>query len=152
MHLMRWQQLFPQIFLCSYPFRVHLQSIFVAGASWKVDQGKTKPTLLTYVRSEEDNPLRLTPLDIYTLYYQLWGSLMISSPRTYCYYSVGLKPNAKAQVFAPPQNAFKQIQKILSPSKFPISFIHLAYTPLHIKGRGHVISLKTSLIAIYIYP
>ena len=77
MHLMRWQQLFPQIFLCSYPFRVHLQSIFIAGASWKVDQGKTKPTSLTYVRSEEDNPLGLTPLDIYTLYYQLRGSLMI---------------------------------------------------------------------------
>ena len=73
MHLMRQQQLFPQIFLCSYPFPVHLKSIFVAGASWKVVQGKTKLTLLTYVRSEEDDPLRPTPLDIYLLYYLLRG-------------------------------------------------------------------------------
>ena len=73
MHLMRWQQLFPQIFLCSYPFPVHLKSIFVAGASWKVVQGKTKLTLPTYVRSEEDDPFRPTPLDIYLLYYLLWG-------------------------------------------------------------------------------
>ena len=71
MHLMRWQQLFPQIFLRSYPFPVHLKSIFVAGASWKVVQGKTKLTLLTYVRSEEDDPLGPTPLNIYLLYYLL---------------------------------------------------------------------------------
>ena len=73
MHLMRWQQLFPQIFLCSYPFPVHLKSIFIAGVSWKVIQGKTKLTLLTYVRSEKDNPLGPTPLDIYLLYYLLRG-------------------------------------------------------------------------------
>ena len=73
MHLMRWQQFFPQIFLCSYPFPVHLKSIFVAGASQKVAQSKTKLTLLIYVRSEEDDPLRSTPLDIYLLYYLLRG-------------------------------------------------------------------------------
>ena len=73
MHLMRWQQVFPQIFLCSYPFPVHLKSIFVVGASWKVVQSKTKLTLLIYVRSEEDDPLGPTPLDIYLLYYLLWG-------------------------------------------------------------------------------
>ena len=73
MHLMWWQQLFPQIFLCSYPFRVHLQSIFVTGASWKVVQSKTKLTLLIYVRSKEDDPLGPTPLDIYLLYYLLRG-------------------------------------------------------------------------------
>ena len=71
MHLMRWQQLFPQIFLCSYPFPVHLKSIFIAGASWKVVQGKTKLTLLTCVRSEEDDPLEPTSLDIHLLYYLL---------------------------------------------------------------------------------
>ena len=75
MHLMRWQQLFPQIFLCSYPFPVHLKSIFVVGVSWKVIQDKTKLTLLTYVRSEEDDPLKPTPLDIYLLYYLLRGLL-----------------------------------------------------------------------------
>ena len=61
MHLIQWQQLFPQIFLRSYPFPVHLKSIFVAGASWKVVQGKTKLTLLIYVKSEEDDPLGPTP-------------------------------------------------------------------------------------------
>ena len=70
---MRWWQLFSQIFLCSYPFPVHLKSIFVAGASWKVFQSKTKLTLLIYVRSEEDDPLGSTPLDIYLLYYLLRG-------------------------------------------------------------------------------
>ena len=72
-HLMRWWQLFSQIFLCSYPFPVHLKSIFTAGASWRVVQGKTKFTLLTFVRSEEDDPLGPTPLDTYLLYYLLQG-------------------------------------------------------------------------------
>ena len=102
MHLMRWQQLFPQIFLCSYPFLVHLKSIFIAGVSWKVVQGKTKLTLLTYVRSEEDDPLGLTPLGIYLLYYLLrdlfpyfllLGRIVIKK--------WDFKPNAKAQVLAP---------------------------------------------------
>ena len=73
MHLMRWWQLFSQIFLCSYPFPVHLKSIFTVGASWKIVQGKTKFTLLTFVRSEEDDPLGPTPLDTYLLYYLLRG-------------------------------------------------------------------------------
>ena len=50
-----------------------LKSIFIAGASWKVAQVKTKFTLLTFVRSEEDDPLGSTPLDIYLLYYLLRG-------------------------------------------------------------------------------
>ena len=70
-HLMWQWQLFSQIFLCSYPFPVHLKSIFTAGASWKVAQVKTKLTLLTFVRSEEDDPLGLMPLNIYLLYYLL---------------------------------------------------------------------------------
>ena len=109
MHLMRWQQLFPQIFLCSYPFPVYLKSIFIAGASQKVVQGKTKFTLLTYVRSEEDDPFGPTPLDIYLLHYLLRGL----SP---CFLLLGRiiikewdsKPNAKAQVLTPtiaPQNS-----------------------------------------------
>ena len=72
-HLMRWWQLFSQIFLCSYLFPVHLKSIFTTGASWKVVQGKTKFTLLIFVRSEEDDPLEPTPLDTYLLYYLLRG-------------------------------------------------------------------------------
>ena len=102
MHLMWWQQLFPQIFLRSYPFPVHLKSIFVAGASWKVVQGKTKLTLLTYVRSEEDDPLGPTPLGIYLFYYLLRGLFP-------CFLLLGrivikkwdFNLNAKAQVLAP---------------------------------------------------
>ena len=109
MHLMRWQQLFPQIFLCSYPFPVHLKSIFVAEASWKVVQGRTKLTLLTYVRSEGDDPLRPIPLDIYLLCYLLRGFFP-------CFLFLGrfvikkwdFKPNAKAQVLAP-TNVFLKI-------------------------------------------
>ena len=101
-HLMRWWQLFSQIFLCSYPFPVYLKSIFIAGASWKVVQGKTKFTLLIFVRSEEDDPLGPTPLDTYLLYYLLRGL----SP---CFLLLGciiikewdFKPNANAQVFGP---------------------------------------------------
>ena len=38
MHLMRWQQIFPKIFL--YPYRLHtcLKSIFIVGVSWKITQ------------------------------------------------------------------------------------------------------------------
>ena len=70
-HLLQWWQLFSQIFLCSYPFLVHLKFIFIAGVSQKVIQGKTKFTLLIFVRSEEDDPLGPTPLDTYLLYYLL---------------------------------------------------------------------------------
>ena len=44
MHLMRWQQLFPKIFLRSYPFLTHLKSIFVAEISWKITKIKVKLT------------------------------------------------------------------------------------------------------------
>ena len=40
-YLMQWWQLFSQIFLCSYPFPIHLKFIFTARVSWKVIQGKT---------------------------------------------------------------------------------------------------------------
>ena len=110
MHLMRWQQLFPQIFLCSYPFLIHLKSIFVAGASWKVVQGKMKLTLLTYVRFEEDDPLGPTPLDIYLLYYLLRDL----SP---CFLLLeriiikkwDFKPNANAQVLSPHSRTYSLI-------------------------------------------
>ena len=70
--------------------------------SWKVAQGKTKFTLLTFVKSEEDDPLGPTPSDIYLLYYPLRGL----SP---CFLLIerivikewDFKPNAKAQVFGP---------------------------------------------------
>ena len=101
-HLMRWWQFFSKIFLCSYPFPVHLKSIFTAGASWKVAKGKTKFTLLIFVRSEEDDPLGPTPLDTYLLYYLLRGlspcSLLLER---IIIKEWDFKPNAKAQVLAP---------------------------------------------------
>ena len=61
-----------------------------------------KLTLLTYVRSEEDDPLGPTPLDIYLLYYLLRDLFS-------CFLLLGrviinewdFKLNAKAQVLAP---------------------------------------------------
>ena len=101
-HLMRWWQLFFQIFMCSYPFPIHLKSIFTFRTSWKVTQVKTKLTLLTFVRSEKDDPLGLMPLNIYLLYYLLWGL-------SQCFLLLGrviisewdFKPNAEAQILAP---------------------------------------------------
>ena len=37
-HLMRWWQLFPQIFLCPYPLRTCLKYILIVRVSWKVGQ------------------------------------------------------------------------------------------------------------------
>ena len=107
-HLMRWQQFFSQIFLCSYPFLVYLKSIFTVGTSWKVIQVKTKFTLLTFVRSEEDDPFGIMPSNIYLLYYLLWGlSQYFLLLGRVIVSECGFKPNAKAQVLAPtiaPQN------------------------------------------------
>ena len=83
-------------------FRSHLKSIFIAGTFWKVTQVKMKFTLLTFVKSEEDDPLGPTPLDIYLLYYLLRGL-------SQCFLLLGrviikewgFKPNAKAQVLTP---------------------------------------------------
>ena len=38
MHLMRWQQIFPKIFLYPYRLRTCLKSIFIVGVSWKITQ------------------------------------------------------------------------------------------------------------------
>ena len=61
-----------------------------------------KLTLLTFVRSEEDDPLGPTPLDTYLLYYLLRGlspcSLLLER---IIIKEWDFKPNAKAQVLAP---------------------------------------------------
>ena len=116
-HLMRWWQLFSQIFLCSYPFPVHLKSIFNNRSSSKVVQGKTKVTLQIFVRSKEDDPLEPTLLDTYLLNYLLRG---LSS----CFLLLeciiikewDFKPNTKAQVLAPIiiHQIFSTLQYILS--------------------------------------
>ena len=99
-HLMRWQQLFPKIFPCSYPFFAHLKSIFVVGLSWKVTQVKPKFTLLTFVRSEEDNSLGLVPSNISLHDHLLWGlsKHFLLLGRTLAS-KWGLGPNMKVRVF-----------------------------------------------------
>ena len=102
-HLMRWQQLFPQIFPCSYPFLVHQKSIFIAGTSWKVTQVKMKFTLLTFVRSEKGDSLGLVPLNISLFVHLLWGlpKRFLLLRRTLVS-NWGLRSNVKVQVFAHP--------------------------------------------------
>ena len=101
-HLMRWQQPFPKIFLCYYPFFTHLKSIFVVGISWKITQVKQKLTWLTFVRSKENNPLGLVLSNISLHDHPLWGiskqflllgGILISK--------WGLRPNIKVQAFTP---------------------------------------------------
>ena len=52
---------------------MHLKSIFIAGTFWKVTQVKMKFTLLTFVRSEEDDPLGLMLVNISLFVQLLWG-------------------------------------------------------------------------------
>ena len=112
-----------------------LKSIFTVGASWKVAQVKTKFTLLTFVRSEEDDPLGSTPLDIYLLYYLLRGL----SP---CFLLIGpviinewdFKPNVKAQVLAPtiaPQNSNFSLSSEEKKYNFDV------YPQLHLRPQGY---------------
>ena len=42
-HLMRWWQLFPKIFLYPYHLRTRLKSIFIVGVSWKITQVTRMP-------------------------------------------------------------------------------------------------------------
>ena len=94
-------QFFPKIFSYFYPFLAHLKSIFVAGTSWKVTQVKPKFTWLTFVKSEEDNPLKLVPSNISRHDHLLWGlskhflllgCILVSK--------WGLRPNIKVQILA----------------------------------------------------
>ena len=94
-----------------------------------------KFTLLTYVRSEEDDPLGPTPLDTYLLYYLLRG---LSS----CFLLLGriiikewdFKPNAKAQVLAPtigPQNSNFSLSSEEKKYNFDV------HPQLHLRPQGY---------------
>ena len=97
---------------------VHLKSIFTTGVSWKVTQVKTKFTLLTFVRSEEDDPLGLMPLNICLLYHLLWGlSQYFLLPGRVIVSEWGFKPSAKAQVLAPTITTYK----------VKVNIIHIIY-------------------------
>ena len=93
---------FPKIFVCPYHFLTHLKSIFVTGISWKFTQVKRMPTWLTFVRSEEDDPLGLLPSTLSLHDHSLWGLsshllLLGRIPIS----KWGLRPNTKVQAFAP---------------------------------------------------
>ena len=81
---------------------MHLKSIFVAGISWKITQVKQNLTWLTFVKSEEDDPLELVPSNISLHDHPLWGlskhflllgHILVSK--------WSLRPNIKVQAFAP---------------------------------------------------
>ena len=87
----------------------------MAGTSWKVIQVKMKFTLLTFVRSEEDDPLGLMSLNISLFVQLLWGFpkhfFLLGRTLTSKW---GFKPNTKAQALAPPQVAFLNANIIIS--------------------------------------
>ena len=63
-HLMRWWQLFPKIFMYPYRLRTCLKSILIVGVSWKITQVTRMPTGLIFVRSEEDDLLGPLPFTL----------------------------------------------------------------------------------------
>ena len=76
--------------------------------SWKLTQVKQKLTWLTFVRSEEDNPLGPVPLNISLHGYPLWGiSKHLLLLRRILISKWGLRPNIRVQAFAPPQKPLK---------------------------------------------
>ena len=111
-----------------------MKPIFTTGASWKVVQGKTKFTLLTFVRSEEDDPLGPTPLDTYLLYYLLRGlSPCFLLLRRIIIKEWDFKPSAKAQVLAPtiaPQNSNFSLSSEEKKYNFDV------YPQLHLRPQG----------------
>ena len=60
-HLMRWWQLFPKIFLYPYLLRMCLKSILIVRVSWKITQVTRMPARLIFVRSEKGDLLRPRP-------------------------------------------------------------------------------------------
>ena len=63
-HLMRWWQLFPKIFLHPYLLHTCLKSILIVGVSWKITQVTQMPARLIFVRSEEFSPRSVTSSDL----------------------------------------------------------------------------------------
>ena len=72
-HLMRWWQLFPKIFLYPYPLRTCLNSILIVGVSWKIAQVTWMLTRLIFVWSEEGNLLGPQPSALSLRDFLFWG-------------------------------------------------------------------------------
>ena len=105
---------FPKIFLCPYHLLTHLKSIFVAGISWKITQVKRMPTWLTFVRSEEDDPLGLLPSTLSLHDHSLWGlSIHLLLLGRIPISKWGLRPNTKVQAFAPTKPLLKTLSMFL---------------------------------------
>ena len=107
-HLMRWWQLFPKIFLYPYPFRTCLKSILIVGVSWKITQVTRMLVRLIFVWSKEDNLLGPQPSTLSLRDYLFQGLsshllLLECIPIS----KQGLRPNVQIQAFAltiAPQN------------------------------------------------
>ena len=56
-HLMRWWQFFPKIFLYPYLLRTCLKSILIVGVPWKITQVTRMPARLIFVQFEEGDLL-----------------------------------------------------------------------------------------------
>ena len=101
-HLMRWWQLFPKIFLYPYLLRTCLKSILIVRVSWKITQVTRMLARLIFVWSEEGNLLGPQPSTLSLRDYLFWGLpshllLLRRIPIS----KQGLKPNIKIQAFAP---------------------------------------------------
>ena len=72
-HLMRWWQFFPKIFLYPYLLRTCLKSILIVRVSWKITQVTRMLARLIFVRSEEGNLLGPQPSTLSLRDYLFWG-------------------------------------------------------------------------------
>ena len=116
MHLMRWWQFFPKIFLYPYHLCTRLKSIFNVGISWKITQVTRMLAWLTFVRSEEDDPLAPRPSTLSWrdhLFWDLPSRLLLFGLIPIRKW--GLRPNIRVQVFALTES---YIQYILYPPTF----------------------------------
>ena len=101
-HLMRWWQLFPKIFLYPYLLRTCLKSILVVGVSWKIAQVTWMLARLIFIQSEEGNLLEPQPSTLSLRDYLSWGLsshllLLGHIPIS----EQGLRPNIQLQDFVP---------------------------------------------------
>ena len=107
-HLMRWWQLFPKIFLYPYPLHTCLKSILIVGVSWKIVQVTWMPARLIFIRSEEGNLLGPQPSTLSLRNYLFWSlSSHLLLLRHILISKQGLRPNVQIQAFAStiaPQN------------------------------------------------
>ena len=72
-HLMRWWQLFPKIFLYPYLLRTCLKSILIVGVSWKITQVTRMLARLIFIQSEEGNLLGPQSSTLSLRNYLFWG-------------------------------------------------------------------------------